>query len=403
MAGSHGTATELSERLNTPISTAELERRWAAVREAMEDAGLDVLVMQNNNESFGGYVRWFTDMPAFFYPVSVAFPREGPMTVVAHGPLGERELPPEGDGVFRGVERVIGTASFPSAHYTRTYDAELLAPALEPFARGGIGLLGTYQLGYATGSCLAQRFPDARFEEASELVDAIKAVKSDEEQELIRATALMQDEVMEIALASVEPGKKESEITALARHAAQDRGSEAGILLCGGGPIGQPTGLAPRHRQDRLLREGDVFILLVEVDGPGGLYAEVGRTCTIGPAPARLKEELEFALAAQRFTVEQLRPGTPCREVFEAYNQFMREHGRPEERRIHAHGQGYDLVERPLIRFDETMTVQAGMNFACHPNYPIDGFTSWICDNWLVGPDGPGERLHRFPQEIMER
>ncbi len=81
----------------------------------------------------------------------------------------------------------------------------------------------------------------------------------------------------------------------------------------------------------------------------------------------------------------------------------MREHGRPEERRIHAHGQGYDLVERPLIRWDETMRIQAGMNFACHPSYLIDGFQSWICDNWLVGPDGPGERLHRFPQKIVER
>lgn len=395
--------SELSERLNAPISTGELERRWAAVREAMADAGLDVLVMQNNSESLGGYVRWFTDTPGFFYPVSVVFPREAPMTVVTHGPLGERELSVAGDGIFRGVERVIGTASFPSVHYTCTYDAELLAPALEPFARGRIGLLGTYQLGYATGSYLVERFPDARFEEASELVDAIKAVKSEEEQELIRATAAMQDEVMEIALAAVEPGKKESDITALARQAAQERGSEAGILLTGGGPVGEPARLAHRHRQDRVIREGDVFILLVEVDGPGGLYAEIGRTCTLGSAPSRVKEELEFTLRAQRFTVEQLRPGAPCREVFEAYNEFMREHGRPAEQRIHAHGQGYDLVERPLIRFDETMTVQAGMNFACHPNYAIDGFTSWICDNWLVGPGGPGERLHRFPQEIVER
>jgi Xaa-Pro aminopeptidase len=404
MPGSGGSAvSELSERLNTPISTAELERRWAAVREAMADAGLDVLVMQNNSEALGGYVRWFTDVPGFFYPLSVVFPREAPMTVVTHGPLGEREIPTSGDGMFRGVERVIGTASFPSVHYTRTYDAELLAPALDPFARGRVGLLGTYQLGYATGSYLVGRFPDARFEEASELVDGIKAIKSEEEQELIRATAAMQDEVMEIALASVEPGKKESDIAAVARQASQERGSEAGILLTGAGQFGEPAGLAHRHRQDRVIREGDVFILLVEVDGPGGLYAEIGRTCTIGSAPARVKEELEFTLRAQRFTVERLRPGARCSEVFEAYNQFMRENGRPEEQRIHAHGQGYDLVERPLIRFDETMTVQAGMNFACHPNYAIDGFTSWICDNWLVGADGPGERLHRFPQEIVER
>ena len=40
----------LSERLNTPVSTAELERRWALVRQGMDERGIDVLVMQNNND-----------------------------------------------------------------------------------------------------------------------------------------------------------------------------------------------------------------------------------------------------------------------------------------------------------------------------------------------------------------
>jgi Xaa-Pro aminopeptidase len=391
----------LSERLNTPISTDELERRWRAVREAMADARLDVLVMQNSSESMGGYVRWFTDLPASDYPVTVVFPREGSMTVVVHGPVGERELPPEGDGILRGVERVIGTASFPSAHYTRTYDVELALPAIRPYARGGIGLLGTYQMGHATGALLVERFPDAWIEDVSELVDAVKAVKSPEEQELIRAAAALQDEVMRTVLDAVQPGMRESDLSALARHAAQERGSEAGIVLCGAGPVGRPAPLAPRHLQNRVLREGDVLAVLVEVDGPGGLYTELGRTCTIGEVPARVAEELALLLEAQRFTVERLRPGARCSEIFAEYNEFLRERGRPEERRIHAHGQGYDLVERPLVRFDETMCVEAGMNFACHPAYVVDGFFAWICDNWLVGRDGPGERLHAFPQEIL--
>ncbi|MGB8680462.1 MAG: hypothetical protein WCB78_11730, partial [Pseudolabrys sp.] len=54
----------LSERLNTPISNAELERRWRVVRTAMEKEKIDVLLMQNNNDYMGGYVRYFTDMPA---------------------------------------------------------------------------------------------------------------------------------------------------------------------------------------------------------------------------------------------------------------------------------------------------------------------------------------------------
>jgi hypothetical protein len=27
---------------------------------------------------------------------------------------------------------------------------------------------------------------------------------------------------------------------------------------------------------------------------------------------------------------------------------------------------------------------------------------SWVCDNYLIGANGPGERLHRFPEEITE-
>ncbi len=75
---------QLSERLQTPISTAELERRWAAVRAAMERDKIDVLLMQNNNDHMGGYVKYFTDLPAgtclhpirwLYYPSRIRGPR----------------------------------------------------------------------------------------------------------------------------------------------------------------------------------------------------------------------------------------------------------------------------------------------------------------------------------------
>jgi hypothetical protein len=88
----------LSERLNNPISTAELERRWAAVRTAMERDRIDVLMMQNNNDHMGGYVRYFTDMPATNgYPNTVLFPRDDEMTVVCQGPFGGSEPTAMGD------------------------------------------------------------------------------------------------------------------------------------------------------------------------------------------------------------------------------------------------------------------------------------------------------------------
>jgi len=44
----------MDERLFNPISTAELERRWTAVRKIMAERKIDALVMQNSNDFCGG-------------------------------------------------------------------------------------------------------------------------------------------------------------------------------------------------------------------------------------------------------------------------------------------------------------------------------------------------------------
>ena len=76
----------MDERLLNPISTRELERRWAAARKAMAERKIDALLMQNNNDWLGGYVRWFTDTPLINgYPRSVIFPASDLMTVVDMG------------------------------------------------------------------------------------------------------------------------------------------------------------------------------------------------------------------------------------------------------------------------------------------------------------------------------
>src|SRR5262249_2315407 len=149
--------------------------------------------MQNNNDHMGGYVKYFTDIPAGNgYPNTVIFPRDDRMTLVAQGPFdGVQDLPPMGDGMRRGIKQLLTTPSYASAHYTREYDAELAARALAPFAKGTIGLVCTYQMGLATGEYLRRNFPSARFVDATDLVDGVKCIKSAEEMELVRRTALM--------------------------------------------------------------------------------------------------------------------------------------------------------------------------------------------------------------------
>ncbi|HZD88988.1 MAG TPA: M24 family metallopeptidase [Pseudolabrys sp.] len=393
----------LSERLNTPISTAELERRWQAVRAAMAEAKIDALLMQNNNDHMGGYVRWFTDMPAVNgYPQTVVFPHGEEMTVVCQGPFGADRRPPDDPQTWRGVKRLLNTPSYASAHYTREYDPELAAKGLAPYAKGTIGYVGTYQMSFAMLDFMKRTFPQATFVDATEMVDKIKVIKSPEELELVKRAAAMQDGAMQAAFAAIKPGMRDVEVAAIAQQYSVSHGSENGIYLCASMPLGKGQPFGPRHLQNRTIREGDQFALLVEDSGPGGMYTELGRSCVVGKVPQQMKDELQFCIEARKFTLDLLKPGTPCKDIWDAYNDFMRKNGRPEEARLYCHGQGYDLVERPLVRYDEPWTIAKDMNIVVHPTYVHGGYLNWLCDNYIIGGNGPGDRLHQFPEEVVE-
>ena len=357
--------------------------------------------MQNNNDHMGGYVKWFTDMPATNgYPNTVVFPADDEMTVVCQGPFNGDSRPP-GD-VWRGVKRMLTTPSYESAHYTQNYDPELAAKALAPYAKATIGFVGIYQMSFAMGDFIMKKFSGAKFVDASEMVDRIKVIKSAEELELVRRCAIMQDGAMQAAFAAIKPGMRDTAVAAVAVHYSQVQGCENGIYLCASAPPGQAAKFGQRHVQNRTIRKGDSFALLVEDSGPGGMYTELGRSCVLGKVPQQMKEELEMVKESRKLTLDMLKPGTPCKDIWEAFNAFMRKHGRPEEARLYCHGQGYDLVERPLIRSDEPWTIQKDMNIVVHPTYPYGGYLNWLCDNYIIGGNGPTDRIHQFPEEIVE-
>jgi Xaa-Pro aminopeptidase len=396
---------EMSERVNHPLPNRELERRWALIRKAMEERGVDVLLAQANNDFMGGYVKYLTDMPATNgYWLTVVFPRDEPMAVIGQGAFGlDQTLPPEGDGIRRGVGRLMGVPSYASAYYTAAYDAELAAKALEGYTGATVGLLGTAAISFALVDGLKRgALGNANFVDASDLVDPIKAVKSEDELAYVRRTALAQDAAMSAAFKSLRPGMTELQVAAVAERAGHDAGSEQGIFLSFSAPAGSPGQIVNRHLQGRVLQEGDQFSLLVENNGPGGYYCELGRTAVLGKATDDMHEQQAFVLEAQDFCTRLLKPGADPAAIWETYNTFMRDHGRAEEKRVHFHGQGYDMVERPLVRFDETMPVAANMYFALHPAFSTARTYSWACDNFLLTDDGAVERLHRLARKLFE-
>jgi Xaa-Pro aminopeptidase len=393
-----------SERINCAISNAELERRWRAVRTRMQERGIDVLYVRNSNDFLGGYVKWFTDVPATTgYPTGVVFPLHEDMTIVAQGTFGmDRRLKPEGDGPYRGVHRMLGAPGYASVHYTSVYEAHAMERALQPYAKAVVGIVGPASHSLVVMDHLRRTvLSNATVVDATDLVDEIKSVKSHEEIELIRKTARMQDECMYEVIKQVRPGMRDCEVTAIAQHVGQRLGSEQGIFLCASAPQGTAVPYGIRHYQNRTIREGDYLNLLIENNGPGGFYTELGRMCVFGKASEQMHAEMAFVRRAQNFAASLLKPGASCAQIWRDYNAFLVENGRPAEQRLFCHGQGYDLVERPLVRDDEPFAVQANMNFACHPSYATAAGFFTLCDNFLVTDTGV-ERLHSFPPEIVE-
>jgi len=389
------------ETITESISTGELERRWKAVRERMKEEAIDVLLMQNNNEWTGGYVKWFTDIPAKnASPYTVIFPIDDEMTTIMHGgkQAGDFNAP---DWSMRGVRRRLTAPYFPSLCYTSTFDGELAVDALKDWKKGKIGIVGKGVMPAVFYECVRNGLTEATIVDATDLVDEIKAIKSDEEIELIKRTAALQDEAMEYAKKAIRPGRKDSEIVADIIHKTVDLGAEDGSVMGSSGPLGTPVGLRRRHFQNRMVREGDQFTLMIEVNGPGGMYVEIGRTFFLGDVPPELEDAHEAAKEAQRVTLKLLKPGADPGEIWRANNQFLAGKGFLPETRIYAHGQGYDLVERPGIREEERMKVKERMNITVHPTAATNKVWVWVCDNYLITDSGVSPCLHKTPQEVF--
>jgi Xaa-Pro aminopeptidase len=286
---------------------------------------------------------------------------------------------------------------------TQCRDGDIVADILKRRNYRMVAFLGRGSIPHGFIATIENAFrKQGKLLDETEFIDSVKAVKSVEEIELIKKTALMQDAVFERLLSQIKPGIRDSDVTAIAQYEGQLLGSEQGIFLGASAEIGKPTSFAQRCFQGRTFRKNDYFPLLIENNGVGGYYCELARTIVLGKASQELKEATEAMKEAQALTVKKLKPGASCSELFLAHNDFMASKNLPAETRLYAHAQGYDLVERPLIRSDESMLLEKGMNMAVHPGYSSKSLFSVICDNYLIEDDGPSGCLHKTPSRIFE-
>lgn len=390
---------EFKTRIRFPMSDREMERRWGAIQTKMQEKGVDVLIAQNDNQYLGGYVRYLTDMAVEqAYPVSVLFPAKGKMTTITSASPAN-PLPPE--WFTRGIGTRLGAPYFRTFNYTDLYDAKLMEQYILDNRCKVVGWIAPSLLNSRLVGYLTKQLPNVEFVDFTDDIDEIKAVKSEDEIAAIRRTVLMHDKVFGALPAIIRPNMYEYEVRAEINKILINLGSEENLVMMGSTTDGTLTPQIHSFYQNKKIEDGDDILVMVEANGGGGYYAEIVRTFCIGHKPSKeLQEAWAISRDMQHFTADLMRPGADCEEMLNKVNDQLASYGLPPETRLFAHGQGYDLVERPAFFKGETMKVKENMFFAIHPQIVKEKAMGNCCDQFLITENG-AERVEVTPQEIF--
>jgi Xaa-Pro dipeptidase len=248
------------------FSLAERDRRWQAIRALMARDHLDAIVAPPNP---GNSTDWQADARYISHcggggdaSIGVVFPLEGDVTVVATSAR-ERWGPLIQDWVtdVREAQR----------RYGRVMGERLLELGLE---RGRIGISG---LGFGTRTpegtifhgtyvALSEALPEAEFLPASDLLQEVRQVKSQEEIDVLQRSVDLVERALEAQAYWAQPGVPDHVVWAETIHAMLVRGSELPVhynWISGQNPgrtLTRPTS-RPLERGDLLLKEIESSII----------------------------------------------------------------------------------------------------------------------------------------------
>jgi Xaa-Pro aminopeptidase len=273
------------------------------------------------------------------------------------------------------------------------YDAA--AKLLEPHGRYAISdsAWAMHVLG------LQSALPDSRYVAMTSALPMLRAIKDEDELELLAAAGAAADATFEEILGMPFAGRSESEIAAeiialLRRHGH----SKVDFALVGAGP----NGANPHHQVgDDPIREGDMVVM----DFGGirdGYGSDITRTVHVGEPGDEQRNVYEVVRRAQQAAFEAVRSGVACQEIDRVAREVITEAGYGEQF-IHrvGHGIGLTTHEPPYMVEGETRAIEPGMCFSIEPGiYLPDRFGVRIEDIVAATEDG-GRRLNNTSREMQ--
>ncbi len=239
----------------------------------------------------------------------------------------------------------------------------------------------------------------AQLVEAGPALSALRAVKSTEEIDRLRAAAQAADEAMRAIAAEPLSGRREAEVSGRIReHLLAAGHEEAGFAIVASGP----NSASPHHTAgERRIGSGDAIVL--DIGGVrGGYCSDTSRTAFVGDPDPEFVALYEVLHEAQRAACEAVRPGVPAAEIDAVARDIITEAGYGDAF-IHrtGHGIGMETHEEPYVVSSNTAPLVAGNAFSVEPGiYLRDRWGARIEDIVVCTATG-GERLNTSTRELL--
>lgn len=391
-----------TQHLYPKFSPAEYERRYRAVREQMDWRGLDCLLVYGQvgiSGSWQANVHYLSNYADTHYHSYLIFPKAAPpILLIAIYPhvLQARLMASVEDVRWMGWDQPATVAQ-----YLKEAGAE----------KGRIGLVGAaswwdISLPALHLEGIRKALPAAEFIHATDILEQVRMVKSDEEIAALEKGAAFTDMALEGLVKAVKVGKGERDLVAALRIAYLEAGGDFSFELLGSTPMSAPGMPYPwKYPSGRRVEAGDIVVS--EISAQYNTYAgQLIRPIAVGKPTKEYDRLFEVAYQTYKNLQKALRPGATQDDILAATAPITDSGLKIHAPVIHGWGQG---IHKPFAGTPgfpgwpaSTMTLKKGMSIQIEPNPMTADEKHGIFFGGLhIVEDGGARSLQKYPEEFI--
>lgn len=366
-------------------SKAEIERRYANVRRAMQQAGLDYLIVSGSEYSgFEGAVRYMCGFHILHRYAYVVVPLAGDPVAV---------FPREATWVGDHSATFLAQREFPA------HCGEWMADFLKAKGAKKVGVYGLeYVMNVRDYAALVKTgFDLIDFDVA---FDYARAQKSEEEIASVRHSMEINKAGVLAVIKAYQAGKTEAQLMGVAEElfAAAGTARKTMDMMCSG-PNGSimpqmvfPTG--------RAVQDSDAMVYGLEIAGEGGHWVEFSRVLAPQGIDAVTQEMFTAYQEFHELAKQHMKAGNTAVDVHRACAKPFQERGY-RLGHVSGHSIGMTMIEMPRIGEGYDFVLPENMVCSMHPHIMTEDRTHslYFQETYRVGKDC-GEPMSGVPIKV---